>query len=110
MWARALCQHTPVVMLDEPVSHQDPRHALGLMELLRSLSSQGRTILIVLHDVSLALRYADHVVLLRDAEVCSNGPSSSVTTELLADVYGTPCRREGPLVVFDPPPATSMVD
>ena len=110
MWARALCQDTPVVMLDEPVSHQDPRHALGLMELLRSLCNQGRTILIVLHDVSLALRYADHVVLLRDGAVCSNGPSSSVTTELLADVYGTPCRRQGPLVVFDPPPVTSMVD
>ena len=110
MWARALCQETPVMMLDEPVSHQDPRHALGLMEHLRSLVTQGRTILVVLHDVTLALRYADNVVLMRDAEVIASGPTSEVTTALLSDVYGTPCHREGTNVRFDPPPPPSHAD
>lgn len=102
MWARALCQETPTLMLDEPVSHQDPRHALALMELLRSLARQGRTILVVLHDVSLALRYADHVVLLREGELLASGPATAITTELLSEVYGAPCRREGDSVIFDP--------
>jgi iron complex transport system ATP-binding protein len=103
MWARALCQDTPVLMLDEPVSHQDPRHALNLMELLRSLARKGRTILVVLHDVSLAMRYADHVVLLRDGELLASGPTeATVTTDVLSQVYGAPCRREGDTVIFDP--------
>ncbi len=104
MWARALCQETPTLMLDEPVSHQDPRHALLLMELLRSLARQGRTIIVVLHDVSLALRYADHVVLLRGGELHASGPATTtVTTEVLSEVYGAPCRRVGDGVIFDPP-------
>lgn len=105
MWARALCQETSMLMLDEPVSHQDPRHALQLMELLRSLARDGRTILVVLHDVSLAMRYADHVVLLREGERVVSGPTdSTLTMELLSEVYGAPCRRAGEGVIFDPPP------
>ncbi len=103
MWARALCQHTATLMLDEPVSHQDPRHALKLMELLRELADKGSTVVAVLHDVSLALRYANHAVLLTEGSVRESGPISTLTPALLSEVYGTPCRREGAHVLFDPP-------
>ncbi len=102
-WARALCQDTPTLLLDEPVSHQDPRHALALMELLRGLVVQGSTVVAVLHDVSLALRYADHVLLLRQGQMVHSGPAHGLTPELLSEVYGTPCRREGDSVRFEPP-------
>ncbi len=109
MWARALCQQTPILMLDEPISHQDPRHALRLMERLRSHTSSGHTVIAVLHDVSLALRYADHVVLLCDGRLRSSGPSSEVTLELLTEIYGAPCRLEGEHLVFDPPPGSETI-
>lgn len=94
--ARALCQCTPVVLMDEPTSHLDPAHALRLSELLRELATQGRAVACVLHDLPLAARTADQVVLLSDAKVYAAGsPREVLTAEALRDVYGVTARWVG---------------
>jgi iron complex transport system ATP-binding protein len=105
MWARALCQDPQVLLLDEPTSHQDPRQALALMTLLGDLARSGRTVIAVLHDVNLAARFADHVLVLRQGKIAGAGPmSSTLGPDLLEAVYEAPCRREGNTLVFDPAP------
>jgi iron complex transport system ATP-binding protein len=105
MWARALCQNPGTLLLDEPTSHQDPGQALALMTLLRDQARSGQTVIAVLHDVNLAARFADQVLVLCEGTVAGAGPmSSTLTTDLLATVYQAPCRRVEDTLVFDPSP------
>lgn len=71
--AMALAQDAPVIMMDEPNSFLDISHQLQLAAYLRVLASEGKTLLLVLHDLSMALRLADHLVLLKDGCVLSQG-------------------------------------
>ncbi|TNF25771.1 MAG: ABC transporter ATP-binding protein [Deltaproteobacteria bacterium] len=94
--ARALCQDTPVVLMDEPTSHLDPAHALRLAALLRELAGQGRAVACVLHDLPLAARTADEVVLLSGTKIHAAGPPREVlTAEALEAVYGVSARWVG---------------
>jgi len=91
--ARALCQDTPVVLMDEPTSHLDPAHALRLAALWRVLAAEGRAVGLVLHDLGLAARAADHVVLLAGGRVHAAGPPREVLTPAnLRAVYGVAAR------------------
>jgi iron complex transport system ATP-binding protein len=84
--ARALAQEPREILLDEPTNHLDVRHQLELLELLGNL---GITCVIALHDLNLAARYCDHVVVLDRGRVVTAGPPSAVLTgELIAAVYG----------------------
>lgn len=92
MLARTICQDSPVMALDEPANNLDPRHQLRLMNMLSSLSSQGRTIICVLHDLNAILRYCTHCILIQDGKIHSQGPVSDVLTESnIRDVYGIGC-------------------
>lgn len=103
--ARALCQDTPVVLMDEPTSHLDPAHALRLAGLLRELAGQGRAVACVLHDLALAARTADEVVLLSGQRVFAAGPPRAVlTSDNLRAVYGVTARW------VDGDPAALVVD
>ncbi|MGO1849148.1 ABC transporter ATP-binding protein [Microbacterium sp.] len=83
--ARALAQQPSEILLDEPTNHLDIRHQLELLELLRTLDL---TCIIALHDLNLAARYCDHLVILDHGTVAAAGtPETVLTAELIRDVY-----------------------
>ena len=88
--ARALVQQTPVLMLDEPVSHLDIRHQVDILQAVRRrVDSTGVTALCVLHDLNQALHYADHVVLLHQGRVVAQGhPAEVLQPQMVEEVYG----------------------
>lgn len=101
--ARALAQDTPVLLLDEPTSSLDLGHQLALLETLRDLADEGRAVCVVLHDLSLAARWAQRIVVLAGARVLAEGtPLEVLTPSLLHEAFGIVARvheLEGQLVV-----------
>lgn len=87
--AMVLAQETEIICLDEPVNHLDMAHQLDCLDLVRQLNVQfGRTIVLVLHDLNLAARYADRLVFVRDGVVAASGtPETLMTEELIAKVF-----------------------
>ncbi|MEV6520337.1 ABC transporter ATP-binding protein [Longispora sp. NPDC051575] len=84
--ARALAQEPREILLDEPTNHLDIRHQLELLHLLRTLDV---TCVVALHDLNLAARYCDHVVLLDHGQVVAAGrPGDVLTPDRIASVYG----------------------
>ncbi|MDO7868424.1 ABC transporter ATP-binding protein [Nocardioides jiangxiensis] len=104
--AMALAQQTSVLLLDEPTTYLDLSHQVDVLDLLTDLNrSRGVTIGMVLHDLNLAARYADHVVALRAGEIVAAGPPSDVVTaELVRDVFGMEAQ-----VIEDPVARTPLV-
>jgi iron complex transport system ATP-binding protein len=104
--AMALAQQTDVLLLDEPTTFLDVSHQVEVLDLLTDLNRQrGTTVVMVLHDLNLAARYADHVVALKAGRVVAEGaPADVVTEQLVADVFGLDCR-----VVPDPVSHTPLV-
>jgi iron complex transport system ATP-binding protein len=88
--AMALAQGTDLLLLDEPTTHLDLAHAVDVLDLVDRLhADRGRTVVMVLHDLSLAARYADHLVAMRNGRIVAQGPPRDVLTpELLAEVFG----------------------
>jgi iron complex transport system ATP-binding protein len=87
--ARALAQQTPLLVADEPAAGLDPAHQIDLMECFAALAREGRGALASLHDLGLAARWCDRLVLLCDGRVAADGPPRVVLTPaLLAQVYG----------------------
>ncbi|MFE3877475.1 ABC transporter ATP-binding protein [Kitasatospora sp. NPDC059146] len=76
--AMVLAQDAPVVLLDEPTSALDLGHAVEVLELVRTVAAGGRTVVMVLHDLAAAARYADLLVALRDGAVVACGPPREV--------------------------------
>lgn len=97
--AMALAQDTDLLLLDEPTTYLDLPHQIELLALIRKLNHDtGRTVAMVLHDINLAARFADHMVALRDGRVRHRGtPSEVVTTEMMQDIFSLPCT-----VISDP--------
>lgn len=97
--AMTLAQDTQILLLDEPTTFLDLAHQVEVLELLRDLNQlEGRTIVMVLHDLNHACRYAHHLVALRDGVVMACGNSTDVMTEeMVQQVFGLACR-----IVSDP--------
>lgn len=90
VFARALAQASPVLLLDEPASFLDLRHQVELFDRLRELALAGRAIVAVMHDLNLAAEYCDRVVLLSGGSVAAAGDAGEVLTWAhLTAVYGT---------------------
>lgn len=86
--ARALAVESDVLLLDEPAAALDPHHQLATMDLLRRLTDQGRTVCVVLHDLSMAARFCHRVAVLHHGRLVAEGPpDETLTDELLAEVY-----------------------
>lgn len=86
--AMILAQDTDVVMLDEPTTYLDLSHQIELMKLMREMNNQGKTVVVVLHDLNQACRYCDHLVVMHRGEVVSQGaPKDIFTPELLKNVF-----------------------
>ena len=87
--ARALAQGAPLVLADEPMAGLDPAHAIALMATLRRLAAGGRAALVSLHDLGLAMRWCDRIVLLDRGRVVAGGrPDEVLTPARMAEVYG----------------------
>jgi len=104
--ALTLAQETGVVLLDEPTTYLDVAHQIDVLDLLRDLNrTQGTTVVMVLHDLNLAARYADHVVALRDGRLVGSGaPGDLVDEEFVARVFGL-----GSRVIVDPVTGSPLV-
>ncbi len=87
--AMALAQETDILLLDEPTTFLDVAHQVEVLDLLTDLNRErGTTIVMVLHDMNMAARYADHLYALRDGRVVAGGaPGEVVTSELIRDVF-----------------------
>ena len=80
--ARALAQETPVLLLDEPNAHLDIHHQVALFDLLASLhADEGRTVVIITHDLNLTSMYCDRVMLLDEGRLCALGTPEDVLRE-----------------------------
>lgn len=88
--AMTLAQATGTLLLDEPTTYLDLAHQMEILELLRTLNrQQGKTIVMVLHDLNLACRYADHLVAVCDGRVYAQGTPQQIMSETLVnDVFG----------------------
>ena len=92
--ARALAVEAPLLLVDEPIAGLDPFHQLDVMEILRATARDGAGVLAVLHDLPLAMRFMDRVVLMHEGVVVANGtPAEVLTDENLASVYRVTGRR-----------------
>lgn len=89
--ARALAQVPDIYLFDEPVSFLDVKNQLEIMAIGRELVEQdGKTVIMVLHDLNMALRFADHVVIMKEGNVFAQGaPRDVITEENILAVYGT---------------------
>ncbi|MFT3662741.1 MAG: heme ABC transporter ATP-binding protein [Gordonia sp. (in: high G+C Gram-positive bacteria)] len=89
--ARALAQDTPVLLLDEPTAALDIGHTEQTLRILRQRAQAGTTVVLVVHDLSLAAAYADQVVLMKDGRIPAAGAVDEVmTAELLGRTYDHP--------------------
>ena len=100
MIARALAQQTPVLLMDEPVSNLDIAHQLEIMRLLRN--AKDKTILIVIHDLNLALQFCDDLMLFHGGSLLYQGPiAGGLTPENIREVYGVPSHAAEGRIIYD---------
>ncbi|MDR3265437.1 MAG: ABC transporter ATP-binding protein [Synergistaceae bacterium] len=90
MLATVLAQDPPVMLLDEPASAQDPLRTARVFSLLRDLAAEGRTVIAALHDVNLAVTFADAFLAMKDGRIAFDAPIARLDGEILQDIYGAP--------------------
>ncbi|WP_165063306.1 ABC transporter ATP-binding protein [Marisediminicola senii] len=104
--AMALAQETDILLLDEPTTFLDVTHQIEVLDLLHELNRErGVTIVMVLHDLNLAARYADHLVVMANGRIVVEGaPAAVITREVIAEAFGLEA-----LVAPDPVSGSPMV-
>jgi len=104
--AMVLAQQTPLLLLDEPTTWLDIAHQIDLLELLRELNRNGgHTLVVVLHDLNHACRYASHLVAMRGGRIVAQGPPAAiVTAQLVEQVFGLRC-----IIIDDPVSHTPLI-
>ncbi|MBL7501538.1 ABC transporter ATP-binding protein [Frankia sp. CNm7] len=102
----AVAQRTPLLLLDEPTTFLDLAHQIDVLDLIVDLNRrEALTVVMVLHDVNQACRYADHLIAMKDGRIVAQGPPTAVlTAELVEQVFDLRCQ-----VHPDPVTATPMV-
>jgi iron complex transport system ATP-binding protein len=87
--ARVLAQRTPVVLLDEPTAALDLKHQESVMKTVREIAGQGRAVVVVVHDLSVAAGYADRVAMVVEGKIAAVGsPREVITAKRVSEVYG----------------------
>ena len=101
-----LAQGTDLLLLDEPTTYLDLAHAIDVIDLVDDLHEDGRTIVMVLHDLNLAVRYSDNLIVMKSGSIVAQGhPSDVITSDLLLDTFGLQAKviddpvSERPLIV-----------
>ncbi|TSB47227.1 ABC transporter ATP-binding protein [Alkalicoccobacillus porphyridii] len=104
--AMALAQQTDILFLDEPTTFLDITYQVEILDLLTDLNQKhGTTIVMVLHDINLTARYADHIFALREGNLIAEGtPSKVITSELIKEIFGLECT-----VIEDPVSKSPLV-
>jgi iron complex transport system ATP-binding protein len=102
--ARALATEASVLIADEPTASLDERHQLIVMDLLQRIAHQGAAVLAIIHDLALAMRFADRVVVMNEGRIVANDvPSLALTPDRIAEVFGISVNRvetpDGPLLL-----------
>lgn len=93
--AQAIIRDPQLLLLDEPTSALDLAHQHRLLAEVRRLTREGRTTVVVLHDLALAAQWADRIILLQNGRLHSHGtPAQTLTRDMLAEVYGVAARVE----------------
>lgn len=101
--AMMLAQQTPVMLLDEPTTYLDLRAQFDMMDRLQALARQGHTLLAVLHDISLALEYCDHILLMdAGAVVAAGAPQDVFDSGAIQSTFQIASTRFGPYYHFHP--------
>ena len=92
--AMTLAQDTEIILLDEPTTYLDMTHQIEILDLLFELNeTQGRTIIMVLHDLNLASRYAHNIIAIKDGKVFGQGtPENVINCDLVRSVFGMECQ------------------
>ena len=86
--ARVLAVEAPVILADEPTSSLDPRHQIDVMKTLRAAADSGVLVIVVTHDLGLAARFADAVLVLSDGRLVSQGaPAQALSEQVMGDVF-----------------------
>jgi len=102
--AMVLAQNTEILLLDEPTTFLDLAHQVEVLDLLYDLNHQGRTIVMVLHDLNQACRYADYLVAIASGRIYAQGtPAEIMTEEMIQQVFMLECR-----IITDPVVGTPM--
>lgn len=102
--ARALATEASVLIADEPTASLDERHQLIVMELLQRIAHDGAAVLAIIHDLALAMRFADRVVIMHEGKIVANdAPALALTPDRIAEVFGISVNRvetpDGPLLI-----------
>ncbi|MGG7097234.1 ABC transporter ATP-binding protein [Clostridium sardiniense] len=92
--ALALTQDTEIILLDEPTNHLDIKYQLEILNILKELNEkENRTIVLVIHDINHALKYAHNIVALKDGAIFAQGPKEDIIDEnLIKNVFGVNCK------------------
>ena len=104
--AMVLCQETEYVLLDEPLNNLDIAHSVDMMQHLKAAARElGRTVVIVLHDINFAARYADYICAAKNGQVVAFGtPEQIMRDDLLTQIFNTPVQviegPNGPLATY----------
>jgi len=86
--ARVLAVEAPVILADEPTASLDPRYQLDVMKTLRAAADQGGLVIVVTHDLGLAARFADHLLVLSQGRLVAEGaPAAALSAQVMADVF-----------------------
>jgi len=86
--ARVLAVEAPVILADEPIASLDPRHQIDVMKSLRTAADGGVLVIVVTHDLGLAARFADHVMVLSAGRLVSQGaPTDALSEQVMHDVF-----------------------
>jgi iron complex transport system ATP-binding protein len=92
--ARALATQADVLIADEPITSLDARNQLLIMDLLKAVARGGAAVLAVIHDLSLAMRFADRVALMQHGRIVATGtPQVVLTPERIRDIFGVVVER-----------------
>ncbi len=93
--ARSVVREPSILLLDEPTSALDLRHQVAVMKLIRSFAGDGRIVMVVLHDLNMAMRWSDEVIVLKEGKLVAAGiPEQALTPESVWEVYGIRVRVE----------------
>jgi iron complex transport system ATP-binding protein len=86
--ARVLAVEAPVILADEPTASLDPRHQIDIMKSLRTVADQGTLVMVVTHDLGLAARFADTVLVLSEGRLVAQGtPADALSEKIVGDVF-----------------------
>lgn len=101
-FARALASEAGLLVADEPVAALDPRHQFRIMDIIQQYVAAGGGALVVLHDISLAARYATRMIWMKETRIVADGPvEGTLTAERMADVFGVRAKVDGRAVEIE---------